>query len=44
MKLRCVGASTLARKIDYLEHAFDESKYGSFSQHPYLEVDHSLAH
>jgi phytoene dehydrogenase-like protein len=25
-------------EIDYLEHAFDESKYGKFSQHPYLEV------
>ena len=25
-------------EIDYLEHAFDESKYGSFSPHPYLEV------
>ena len=25
-------------EIDYLERAFDESKYGSFSQQPYLEV------
>lgn len=25
-------------EIDYLERAFDDSKYGSFSQHPYLEV------
>jgi phytoene dehydrogenase-like protein len=25
-------------EIDYLERAFDESKYGNFSQHPYLEV------
>jgi phytoene dehydrogenase-like protein len=25
-------------EIDYLERAFDESKYGSFSPHPYLEV------
>jgi phytoene dehydrogenase-like protein len=24
--------------IDYLERAFDESKYGNFSPHPYLEV------
>jgi phytoene dehydrogenase-like protein len=24
--------------IDYLEHAFDESKYGSFSRAPYLEI------
>jgi phytoene dehydrogenase-like protein len=25
-------------EIDYLERAFDDSKYGNFSQHPYLEV------
>lgn len=25
-------------EIDYLERAFDESKYGSFSRQPYLEV------
>jgi phytoene dehydrogenase-like protein len=25
-------------EIDYLEHAFDESKYGNFSRQPYLEV------
>src|SRR5579862_1603882 len=25
-------------EIDYLERAFDESKYGSFSKQPYLEV------
>jgi phytoene dehydrogenase-like protein len=25
-------------EIDYLERAFDESKYGNFSSHPYLEV------
>jgi phytoene dehydrogenase-like protein len=25
-------------EIDYLEHAFDESKYGNFSPHPYLEI------
>jgi len=25
-------------EIDYLERAFDESKYGNFSTHPYLEV------
>jgi phytoene dehydrogenase-like protein len=24
--------------IDYLEHAFDESKYGNFSREPYLEI------
>jgi len=25
-------------EIDYLEHAFDESKYGNFSPHPYMEL------
>ncbi len=25
-------------EIDYLERAFDDSKYGNFSQHPYLEI------
>ena len=25
-------------EIDYLERAFDESKYGKFSNQPYLEV------
>ncbi len=25
-------------EIDYLERAFDESKYGNFSPHPYLEI------
>ena len=25
-------------EIDYLEHAFDDSKYGNFSRQPYLEV------
>ena len=25
-------------EIDYLERAFDDSKYGNFSQHPYLEA------
>jgi phytoene dehydrogenase-like protein len=25
-------------EIDYLERAFDASKYGTFSEHPYLEV------
>src|SRR6185503_9035446 len=24
--------------IDYLEHAFDDSKYGNFSRAPYLEI------
>ena len=31
-------ASRSAPEIDYLERAFDESKYGNFSKQPYLEV------
>jgi len=37
MTLLCV-ADTYCPEIDYLERAFDESKYGNFSPHPYLEV------
>jgi len=32
------GRIHIGPEIDYLERAFDESKYGGFSQHPYLEV------
>jgi phytoene dehydrogenase-like protein len=32
------GRVHIGPEIDYLERAFDESKYGGFSQHPYLEV------
>lgn len=32
------GRLHIGPEIDYLEHAFDESKYGSFSSRPYLEV------
>jgi len=32
------GRIHIGPEIDYLERAFDESKYGSFSTHPYLEV------
>jgi phytoene dehydrogenase-like protein len=28
----------ISPEIDYLERAFDESKYGNFSQQPYLEI------
>ena len=43
------GRLHIGPEIDYLERAFDESKYGSFSAHPYLEavipslIDPSLA-
>jgi len=32
------GRIVIAPEIDYLERAFDESKYGNFSKQPYLEV------
>jgi phytoene dehydrogenase-like protein len=32
------GRIHIGPEIDYLERAFDESKYGNFSPHPYLEV------
>ncbi len=32
------GRIHIGPEIDYLERAFDESKYGNFSQQPYLEV------
>jgi len=43
------GRIQVSPDIDYLEHAFDASKYGECSQHPYLEAtiptlwDQSLA-
>lgn len=36
--LALCGRLHIGPEIDYLERAFDDSKYGSFSQHPYLEV------
>ena len=32
------GRIHIGPEIDYLERAFDDSKYGNFSQHPYMEV------
>jgi phytoene dehydrogenase-like protein len=32
------GRIHIGPEIDYLERAFDESKYGNFSRHPYLEA------
>jgi phytoene dehydrogenase-like protein len=32
------GRIHIGPEIDYLEQAFDESKYGNFSPHPYLEA------
>jgi phytoene dehydrogenase-like protein len=43
------GRIQISPEVDYLERAFDASKYGEFSQHPYLEAtiptlhDRSLA-
>jgi phytoene dehydrogenase-like protein len=32
------GRIQVSPDVDYLEHAFDASKYGEFSRHPYLEA------
>jgi phytoene dehydrogenase-like protein len=32
------GRIQVSPEVDYLEHAFDASKYGEFSQHPYIEA------
>jgi len=32
------GRIQVSPEIDYLERAFDESKYGNFSRNPYLEI------
>ena len=32
------GRIHIGPSLDYLEHAFDDAKYGRFSSHPYLEV------
>jgi len=32
------GRIQISPEIDYLERAFDESKYGNFSPHPYIEI------
>src|SRR5271165_1842015 len=32
------GRVQVSPEVDYLERAFDASKYGEFSQHPYLEA------
>lgn len=35
---RLSGKIQISPEIDYLERAFDASKYGQFSQHPYIEA------
>jgi phytoene dehydrogenase-like protein len=32
------GAITIAPSLDYLEHAYDDAKYGAVSRQPYLEA------
>ena len=32
------GRIQISPEIDYLERAFDESKYGNFSRYPYIEI------
>jgi phytoene dehydrogenase-like protein len=37
---RLSGALDIAPSIDYLEHAYDEAKYGRFSSRPYIDIYH----
>jgi phytoene dehydrogenase-like protein len=32
------GAFSISPSIDYLEHAYDDAKYGEFSRRPYMDV------
>jgi phytoene dehydrogenase-like protein len=32
------GAISISPSIDYLERAYDDAKYGEFSQHPYMDI------
>jgi len=32
------GAISISPSIDYLEHAYDDAKYGNFSRRPYLDI------
>ncbi|MGA7846895.1 MAG: NAD(P)/FAD-dependent oxidoreductase [Thermoplasmata archaeon] len=37
---RLAGALDISPSIDYLEHAYDEAKYGRFSSRPYIDIYH----
>jgi len=32
------GAVSISPSIDYLERAYDDAKYGEFSEHPYMDI------
>jgi phytoene dehydrogenase-like protein len=32
------GSISISPSLDYLERAYDEAKYGSFSSHPYMDI------
>jgi phytoene dehydrogenase-like protein len=32
------GAISISPSIDYMERAYDDAKYGRFSQHPYMDI------
>jgi phytoene dehydrogenase-like protein len=32
------GAISISPSVDYLEHAYDEAKYGEFSRRPYMDI------
>jgi phytoene dehydrogenase-like protein len=32
------GAISISPSVEYLEHAYDDAKYGNFSQRPYMDI------
>ena len=32
------GAVSISPAVEYMEHAYDEAKYGRFSRHPYIDI------
>ena len=32
------GAISISPNLEYLEHAYDDAKYGEFSSHPYMDI------
>jgi phytoene dehydrogenase-like protein len=32
------GAISISPSVDYMERAYDDAKYGSFSRHPYIDI------
>jgi phytoene dehydrogenase-like protein len=36
--VRTCGAISISPSVDYIERAYDQSKYGEFSQEPYIDI------